>query len=531
MSENENKAVENSSEKFIPIYFSDVVKGAFKFWWLCIILAGIIGGGMFFTSYRKYVPMYSCSETFTVETENARVSKGGISVYTYYYDATTATHLAETFPYILSSNLLSEAICEALDVNSFNCTLSATSVSNSNMFTITVKGPDPQECYDVLQAAIDRYPTIARYIVGNIKFTMITEPQVPENPYNKSSYVGDGIKGAVFGFAVGILLILVYALLRNTIRTKDDIKKELNCELLGSLPMVTFKKHRAEIDRSILPTNERVNSSFFESVRLIRNKVINNLDENEKLIMVTSTAPGEGKSTVAANLAISLANLDKKVLIIDCDMRNPSIKPLFGITDDNEELYEEFEYYRIVYLERFNVSVLTFAEDNEKYWKLMKVGFLKKYFNELKEKYDYIVIDTPPSGLVSDALSVAQSVDAVAYVILQDTIMVPRIRSSLDSILSTDTKLLGCIINGAASGHVSYGHNYGYGYGYGYGYRYGRYGYGYGRYGYGYGKYGYGESNEKKRSKKRRRKKEEASNLTSEAVSEASEDGEANVEE
>ena len=488
MNENDKKvSAENNSEKTIPIYKSDILKGFFKFWWVCLLLAFLIGSLMFISSYRSYKPMYSCSETLTVETENTRISSSGISVYSFYYDATTATHLADTFPFILTSNLLNEAICESLDVKSYSCSLSASSVQSSNMFTITVKGPDPMECYSVLLAAVDNYPKVARYIVGNIKFTMITEPVVPETPYNPSSYVNDGLKGAAFGFALGILLILFYALIRNTIRMKDDVRNELNCDLLGTLPRVTFKKHKEEIDRSILPTNERIGYGFLEAIRLLRNKLINALGEDEKVVMITSTAPGEGKSTVAANLAISLANLDKKVLLIDCDMRNPSIKLLLGVEEEKEELYEEFEYYKIIYLERYNISIMTFSNENQKYWKMMKVGFLKKYFSILKEQYDYVIVDTPPSGLVADALSVAQSVDAVAYVILQDTVLVSKIRSSLESILSTDAKLVGCIINGAASGSIGYGYDYGYGYGYGYnkrGYKsYARYGYGYSDYG------------------------------------------------
>ena len=115
---------------------------------------------------------------------------------------------------------------------------------------------------------------------------------------------------------------------------------------------------------------------------------------------------------------------------------------------------------------------------------------IRSIFDSVRDSYDYIFVDAPPCGLVSDALYIAQEADAAFYVIYQDAVRIGKIRSGLDGLMSTDVKIIGCVINGAVSGITGYGHNYGYDH-YGYGYRYGR-GYG-GKYSrnYGYG-YGYG---------------------------------------
>ena len=115
----------------------------------------------------------------------------------------------------------------------------------------------------------------------------------------------------------------------------------------------------------------------------------------------------------------------------------------------------------------------------------MRTPYLQRILRDLRGQYDLILIDTPPCGLISDAAIFARAADAVLYVIRQDHVMTRSIRSGLNTLLATDVRLLGCVLNGVTSGIGSYGYNYGYGYGY-YGYK-----------NYRYGGYGYGESRKK----------------------------------
>lgn len=485
---NENKSYVN--ERKFTVYPSDFVKGIKKLWWMCILLAALFGGGMFFNSYRSYSPSYTVSATFTVSTQNSSASIGGISVYSFYYDSTTAAQLASTFPYLLNSNLLGDMICEDMGITSIPVKMNASAVQGSNMFTLSVTGKDPQLTYDILQSVIKNYPSVARYVVGNIKLTMITTPTVPTKPSNSTDYITDGIKGAVAGIAAGFMLIVIYALSRKTIRTKNDVKNELNCEYIGTIPQVRFKKHKIQTDRSVLFTNDKAGPGFLESVRVLRNTFTNALDSKDKIIMVTSTAPGEGKTTVLTNLAISLADYDKKILLIDGDLRNPSVAKILRLNPDELNWHTETEKYKIADLEEYNISFMSIDNSDLRKQRFINNDNIRSIFDSVRDSYDYIFVDAPPCGLVSDALYIAQEADAAFYVIYQDAVRIGKIRSGLDGLMSTDVKIIGCVINGAVSGITGYGHNYGYGH-YGYGYRYGR-GYG-GKYSknYGYG-YGYG---------------------------------------
>ncbi|MDO4495663.1 MAG: P-loop NTPase [Clostridiaceae bacterium] len=493
MSQNESKnSIPEMIDDFkIKIYLSDFLKGIKKFWWLCVALAVIAGGFKLTVGYFNFVPVYTTSATFTVSTQSSSQTIGGVSVYSFFYDSSTASQIAKTFPYIMSSNILQDAICEDLGISAMPASLSASCVSDSNMITITARGVDPKKTYDVLVSAIKNLPEAAKFVVGNIRLTAISDPFIPANPSNSSAYVKEAIKWAIIGFGIGAAWIIFYVFLRSTVKTKKDIKTQLNMESVGTVPQVSFKKQTKQINQSVLLTNPKIGSGFLESVRVMRNTFVNSLKPNEKVIMVTSTAPGEGKTTVITNLALSLADCGKNVLLVDADIHNPSVAPLLGIDPEQTEYYEKSEDYAITRLDEFKISFMAFKSIEEAHGKgRMNAERIKDIFDSVRDKYDYILIDTPPCGLISDSMFIAQASDAALYVILQDTVRVTKIRSGLDNIMSANVRVIGCVLNGALSGITGYGYNYGYGYG---GYRsYGKYS------GYGYG-YGYGRKHRQKK--------------------------------
>ena len=456
--------------EFIPFYFSDFIKGLRKYWWLIVALTVVIGGVRFIVSYRQYRPVYATSATFTISTSTGTGrTDGGMTSYSFYYDSAMTTQLATTFPYILQSNILQDAICEELGLSYMPASLSASSVSGSNMFTINCRGGDPQQVYDVIRCAIEKCPEAARYVVGKIKFTMISNPYLPTVPTNKNSFVSDALKAAGIGLFLGLAWVLLYCISRRTIRVKEDISEMLGQEVLGTLPRVSFKRYKQQIDRSVLWTNPNVGRGFMESLRLLRNTVIHTMEQDKiKTVLVTSTAPGEGKTTVAANLALSIADMGKKVLLVDWDIRNPSILETLDMDPETVKEPEDGESYSILRHEQSGISLLVFPLRKSN-WKHMRADYVKQVLDRLKWSYDCILVDTPPCGLISDTAVIAQGVDAAVYVVYQDAVRVSRIKTGLETLLESDVRILGCVFNGAESGLTGYGENYGYS-------RYGSYG-------------------------------------------------------
>lgn len=475
------------NEGLIEIYVSDIWRGFLKLWWVCVLITVVCSLAMAAFSIITFKPVYKVSATFTVQTQDISASGTGITSYSYYYNRSTAEQLSNTFPYILESNLLQSAVCEDLGIESLPASITATSVEGTNMFTMQAVGRDPQSTYNVLISAMENYPSVAEYVIGSSKLVMISEPVIPDTPSNSRGTV----RNAVLGFLIGIILscgiIAFYAIARDTIRTKKDIQEKINQNCIGILPKVTFKKYNKEVDRSILIDNPLTGDSFMETVRQLRNSIIGELDKAAKAILFTSASPEEGKTTVSTNLAIALAKMEKKVILIDADIRNPSVeKSIIKYEKYNKSGLDS--YSQIKNVPDLGINIMTFTVTEDNMWKVINTEYLEKIIEDLKQKYDYVIIDAPPCALVSDPITIAGVVDTTILVIKQDTVRTTRIKYAIDSLQSVNANILGCVLNSAASGIMGYGYYYG-----GYGYAYNRYGYK--KYGYGYGyKYGYGKN-------------------------------------
>ena len=463
----------------LSLHLSDLWRGVEKFWILCLALIVVCAGGVAFLVGRRYTPIYECTATFTVDTQAGQGYS--LDAYGYYYNRITASQLAETFPFLLRSSILQDKICAKLGMDYLPGSIDASALSGTNLFTLRVRANTAENAYAILDAVTTEYPQVAEYVIGATKLRILSEPVMPQSPINTLSYPRQLVKGAAVGVLLSAAWLVLYALSRKTVRTKEDIRGVLHTDCVGILPRVRFRKYRREVDTTILLNNPIIGAGFVESLRALRNTVLHVLSDKEKVVMVTSTAPGEGKTTVTVNLAASLAAVHKRVLLIDADLRNPSV---CATLDPNGTCAAEAdgsaanlpEHVTVRRYTEYGVSVMTFDE-GMKLWSAINAQWLRKLVERVRPAYDYILIDTPPCGLLTDASIVADAADAVLFVVDQDGVRTTRIRAAMDTVRSKSARFLGCVLNNAASGLAGYGSNYGYGYS-----RYGRYGK-YGKYG------------------------------------------------
>lgn len=479
----ENTRDKSESTVEIRILLSDIWRGIVKFGWIPLVLAVVLCGIQFYRSYSGFVPVYKVSATFTVHTENKVLTgDNGIAAYSYYYDKETADQLATVFPHIIGNKIVQNQVCNDLGVSSMPASISAKCVFGTNMVTLTASGQDPQLTYDTLLSVIENYPSVADYIIGRTKLVMINDPVIPDSPSNSGAWVTAVLRAGLIGLVLGMTWIVAYAVIRKTIRTKDDIRNVLNQHCIGVLPQVVFKKYRREINTSILLTNPHVGSEFLESLRLLRGSVQGLIEDGKNIVMITSTAPTEGKTVVSTNLSSIFAKDGKKVLLVDADLRESGIHNLLNEDNVTKTKIEDNKFYRIDSIDSLGFDLLTFKPRVDTIQKIMRNDEIKRKFTLLKDEYDVVFVDTPPCGIISDASLVAQAVDSIIYVIREDAVIQKTIRAGISSMLETEAKFLGCILNGAASGLGGYGGYYRYG-GYYKKYRYGYYG---NSYNYGY---------------------------------------------
>lgn len=419
MDERKNNPQLNTQEDFeidFSVLLRDLLRSFGKLWWLAVMLAAVFAVAALFYSAKTYQPMYKAETTFTVETYSAAQSG-----YTFFYDSSTASQMALTFPYILDSDLLLDRVKADLGVTYLKGTPSAKVIENSNLFTLTVTSRDPQAAYDILQSLIKNYPAVAEYVIGKTQLNMIDYPEFPSLPYNSTQHVKYALLGCIIGFAMGLGIVLLHAMLRNTIRKESDVSKKLQSNCLGSIPLVIPRGNRS-IELSIL--NNKVGTPFRESFRGLALQTVRTM-EDKKVLLVTATCDEEGTSTVARNLVEALSEQGKHAILLTGN--DPAVKQL----------------------------------------------------DRLRSETDYIIIDAPACQHLAQITLAAEQADAILYVIRQDYAKLPKIMHCFEDLNQFEAKLIGCVLNGMRSGITGYGYSYGYGYGYGYG-RYGRYGYGYG---------------------------------------------------
>lgn len=444
----------------------DLLKGLKKFWYLIIILPSILSGIFFCTSVKKYTPIYTAKATFTIQAgyEDANI---GYS-YSYYYNSQTASQMALTFPYILQSNLLQEIVCQDLNVGYLNGSISAMTIPDTNLFTIIVTSANPQDAYNILNSVIENYPKVAVFVLGDTKMNILSSPKIPSAPRNKPSYSRMTKIGFLAGGVLGMGCIFLYAITRRTIKEPEDLKEKLNIKCLGVMPCVRFKQRNKKVNKLINILNNRVSSSFKESIRSVRTRILKEINnEKSKVIVVTSSIPGEGKTTFSINLALSLAQIGNKVILADGDLRNPSLlmnldvlkrfKGLGEIVGEDALLEESIQY-----LPQYQISVVGSYQPYNNATQLITDPLMKYTINELREMADYVIIDTPPCCVVTDAVSISNYADYVIYVVRQDHVRRDKIIDSLTSLSYSKVELLGAVLTLTESGYGAYGYRYGY---------------------------------------------------------------------
>ena len=237
---------------------------------------------------------------------------------------------------------------------------------------------------------------------------------------------------------------------------------------------------KREIKKIELTTFNDPKSPVAEAYRSIRtNLQFSGVDKEMKVVEVTSAIPNEGKSTIIASLGIVLAQAKKKVLLLDCDFRNPTQHKLLGLHNRGLTNFmsrgEDFHDY-IQNIEQDNIDILASGPIAPNPSEMLMSQKMQNLLDTARQEYDYVLIDTPPIMPVTDAAVLGAKVDGVMIVIASGQDKPELVQAAKTRLVQGGANILGCILNKVQVGGGRYGygsHKYGYGYGYGYGYYYG----------------------------------------------------------
>ena len=294
------------------------------------------------------------------------------------------------------------------------------------------------------------------------------EPELPINSDKKAKAAG----GGVFGFMLGIMLVLAWEMMDRTIKSVDDIKNHLRLNVLGAIPQVGFDNvndfqdhEKAKMMDQQLVTHDFAPTPIGEAYRSLRTSIIYNKKTGHlQTLVLTSTAPGDGKSFTAANLGIALAQQKSKTLLVDTDLRRGVQHNTFGVP--KEPGFSNYLCGQVIGVDIINethipnLAMISCGSLVPNPSELLGSLQMRRFLDEMRRKFDVIIFDTPPLNAATDAVVIGTQVDGVAIVVRAGKTHREIARQKLELFQNLEAKIIGVILNGTSIDLAHEGYSY-----------------------------------------------------------------------
>ncbi|MBR7178975.1 MAG: polysaccharide biosynthesis tyrosine autokinase [Oscillospiraceae bacterium] len=473
MDERENYPIDEIEIDIGRIFLAIMNRG-----WLMILVAVLCAVLVFGGTYFFITPQYESSAMFYVNNNAFSVSDAALSISN--GDLATSRGLVDSYIVILKTR---ETLNEVIDYSGVDLSfeelsgmITAADVDKTEIFRVTVTHPDPQDAEKIANAIAYILPNRISNIIDGTSAKIVDWAVAPAAP-SSPSYTGN----ALIGFLVGLMLTAAVVVLREifntTIRSEEDIEQVCPHPVLALVPDMTSSKTDShyygygEKKKKKKPAKTKSkagkqtaaliggNVSFVasEAYKRLRTKLQFSFadDSNCRVIGLSSALSGEGKSLTSINLAYTLAQLNKRVILLDCDMRRPTLaekmslnkKP--GLSEyltgqhgfkDVIQRYEENE-------ETFAFHVISAGENPPNPMEMLSSLRMERLLGSLREAYDYVILDLPPMTEVTDAMAVAPKVDGMLLVVRQNYCDRIVLKDTAQQFAFIDAKILGIVFN------------------------------------------------------------------------------------
>ena len=448
---------------------------------LCAVLTLV--GTIFFVT-----PLYEAAAKFYVNNSSLSVGDASFSISS--GDLSTSRNLVDSYIVILKTR---ETLNDVIDYAGVDLTywdvkdmIRAASVNETEIFQVTVTSSDPSEAEQIANAIAYILPKRIGTIIDGTSAKVVEAAVVPSSPSSPSH-----TKNTIVGFALGFILTVGLIVLREffdiTIRSEEDVTQICKHPILASVPDMTVsgkgssyygygnkhgerKKLGPQAGKQPVLMGNGINFAASEAYKLLRTKLqFSFSDENTShVIGVSSALSGEGKSLSSVNLAYTLSQLNKKVVLIDCDMRRPTLAEKLNIrkTPGLSSLLTGQSNLKDIIQgcglkgEEDAFYVISAGQNPPNPVELLSSGRMQKTLEVLRQEFEYIIIDLPPVGEVSDAMAVAKRTDGMLLVVRQNYCDRVVLAEAVRQFEFIDTRILGVIINCTSDHEGKYGKGY-----------------------------------------------------------------------
>ena len=450
--------------------------------WRVIIVSVLCAAMVFGYTYYCVTPQYQSSAMFYVNNNSFSVGDAALSITS--GDLVTSRGLVDSYIVILKTR---ETLNEVIDYAGVDLTygevsgmITAAAVNETEIFRVTVTNPDPQEAEKIANAIAYILPKRIGNIIDGTSAKIVDSAVVPAGP-SSPSYTKNGVIGFLIGFLLCAGSIALKEIFDTTIRSEEDIEQVCAHPVLSAVPNMQGggkkkarydyydvkkkkpgKKQSVKEKAKAQKQNEALigsNTSFVatEAYKRLRTKLQFSFtdDGTSRVIGLSSALSGEGKSLTSVNLAYTLAQLNKRVIILDCDMRRPTLADKMSLNKKpglSEYLTGQHEFKDVVQRygredEEVAFHVISAGENPPNPVEMLSSLRMERLLDNLREAYDYILLDLPPVSEVTDAMAIAPKADGMLLVVRQDYCDRIVLNETVQQFAFINAKVLGVVFN------------------------------------------------------------------------------------
>lgn len=420
-----------------------IIKNKYKFMSIITMITTLIG--LIITVFILE-PVYETNTTILINNKPTTSSQITIE------DINVSQKLAITYSEIIKSRRVISKVIEDLDLNitveSLASNINVGLVKDTEIINIKVNYNDKEMIYKIADKLNDTFMYEVKRISKGENIQIIDEPVIPQQPI-KPSKVTNLIISTFLGFMISLFIVFLREYFNDKIKTREDIEKYLNMPVMGTIP---YLKSDPDINIDIVT---HIEAEAYIEIRT--NIEFSNISTNIKTVLITSTKQNEGKTRTISNIAYSFATLqNKKILLIDSDLRKPSIHKQLKITNkiglaeilmNKKGLEESISTIQVINSKDSYLDVITAGAIPSNPTELISSQNMKQLLEQLKKQYDYIFIDSPAIGTLTDASIISNIVDATILLISSGETEIKYSQISKEKLSNAKANILGVILN------------------------------------------------------------------------------------
>ncbi|MBQ4566173.1 MAG: polysaccharide biosynthesis tyrosine autokinase [Oscillospiraceae bacterium] len=451
--------------------------------WLILLVTLLSALVSFFGTHFLITREYESGAMFYVNNSTISVGDAALSISS--GDISASKSLVDSYIVILHTRETLEAVIDYAGVElryeDLDDMVTAASVNSTEIFQIIVTDTDPYRAEKLANAIAQVLPQRIDQIIDGSTAKIVDAAVLPTKASYPSKLQNTAI-GLLLGAAVTVSIIVLRELFDNSLRSEESIGELCRYPILASVPDMSApdkkyygqrRAHRSgnAADGQAALVGRNISFAASEAYKLLRTKLQFSFADEKSchVIGVSSAIPGEGKSLTAVNLACVLAELGKKVLLIDCDLRRPSVQEklplqqapgLSGYLSGQHGLAETFRQIEPEGLQH-SFAVLPSGRIPPNPVELLSSTKMAKLLEQLRREYDDIILDLPPIGEVSDALVVSKQLDGFLLVVRQNYCSRNDFADAIRQFEFAEVKILGIVLNSVSDpGKGKYYRNY-----------------------------------------------------------------------